>query len=166
MKKSLIFPILLIICCLHVSCERDDICSEAFQATPRLIIEFYDINEPDLLKEVVDLSVFAIEEEDTISYGTTNRIEVPLKTNQEFTRYAFIRQVDNEEFINVDEINFTYFTQDIYVNRACGYKTEFIDFQAIRLIEDDPTNNWMRSLNVQQTLIDNDQEEPHLYIFH
>jgi hypothetical protein len=149
-----------------MGCERDDICSSAFQVTPRLIIEFYDINETDVLKNVVGLSVFALGEEDTIEIGNTNRIEIPLRTNQQSTRYGFISQSDNEILSNLDEINFTYTTQDIYVNRACGYKTEFVDFQAIRIIETDAANNWLRSLNVQQTFIDNDQEETHLYIFH
>lgn len=165
MKPKLICT-LSIICCLFLGCERDDICSSAFQVTPKLIIGFYDINDPELEKNVVDLSVFAFGSEDTISIGNANRIEIPLRTNLESTRYGFIRQTTNEDFRNVDEINFTYVTRDIYVNRACGFKTEFADFQAVRIIEDDPTNNWMRSLNVQQTFIDNDQEEPHLFIFH
>lgn len=165
MKSKLIYT-LLIVSFLFLGCERDDICSEAFQVTPKLIIEFYDINDQEDPKNVADLSIFAIASEDTISFGNTNRIEIPLQTNQESTRYAFVRQATSEEFINLDEINFTYVTQDIYVNRACGYKTEFLDFQAVRIIEDNPDNNWMRSLNVQQTFINEDQDEPHLFIFH
>lgn len=165
MKSKLIYT-LLIVSFLFLGCERDDICSEAFQVTPKLIIEFYDINDQEDPKNVADLSIFAVGSEDTISFGNTNRIEIPLQTNQESTRYAFVRQATSEEFINLDEINFTYVTQDIYVNRACGYKTEFLDFQAVRIIEDNPENNWMRSLNVQQTFINEDQDEPHLFIFH
>ncbi|GGE29898.1 DUF6452 family protein [Psychroflexus planctonicus] len=164
--KSKLFYTLLIVSFLFLGCERDDICSEAFQVTPKLIIEFYDINDQEDPKNVADLSIFAIGSEDTISFGNTNRIEIPLQTNQESTRYAFVRQATSEDFINLDEINFTYVTQDIYVNRACGYKTEFLDFQAVRIIEDNPENNWMRSLNVQQTFINEDQDEPHLFIFH
>lgn len=167
MKKTILAPLICFFCFLHVSCERDDICSEAFQVTPRLIIEFYDINEPEVTKSVPDLSVFAIGgEEDTINIGTVSRIEIPLRTNQENTRYGFIQHTNNENLINIDEINFNYVTQDFYVNRACGFKTEFIDFQALRVIEENPQDNWMRSLNVQKTVIDNDLEEPHLFIFH
>lgn len=165
MKTTIQFLTILLTSLLVVSCERDDICSEAFQVTPRLIIEFYDINEPEVPKTVNDLSVF-VAGEDTIAIGNADRIEVPLKTNQQSTRYQFIRLSNNEEFINADEINFTYATRDVYVNRACGYKTVFLDFQANRIIEENPLNNWLRSLQVQQNTIDNDQDEAHLFIFH
>ena len=148
-----------------LGCDRVDICSEAQQVTPRLIIEFYDINEPETLKAVPDLAIFS-SGEDTLLLGTIDRIEIPLRTSQESTRYSFVRLATNEEFVNIDEVNFTYITQDVYVNRACGFKTEFIDFQAIRIIEQNQENNWLRSLTVQQTLINNDQEEAHLFIFH
>ena len=164
-KKLFIFSTL---CFLFLRCERDDICSEAFQVTPQLIIEFYDINETESNKNVSDLSIVAFGEEDTLDLGTTNRIEIPLRTDQESTRYSFIRLANNEEFINVDEINFSYANREVYVNRACGFKSEFLDFRAFRVIEDNPENNWMRSLSVQQTQIENDQNEDqvHLFIFH
>lgn len=166
MKKMLLVFLSVSISLCFWGCERDDICSAAFQVTPRLIIEFYDINEPELPKTVNDLSVF-VAGKDTISLGNVDRIAIPLRTNQQSTRYNFIRLANNEEFRNIDEINFTYATRDLYVNRACGYKTEFIDFQALRIIEGNQENNWLRSLEVQQSVIltDND-EDAHLFIFH
>lgn len=158
--------VLILMVSSFLACERDDICSEAIQATPRLIIEFYDINEPESPKTVNDLSVF-VTGEDTISLGNVDRIAIPLQTNQQSTRYNFIRLANNEEFANTDEINFTYATRDRYVNRACGFISEFVDFQAIRIIEENQENNWLRSLQVQQNLITSDNEEDvHLFIFH
>lgn len=163
-------PFLVFICCSYLfwGCERDDICSEAFQVTPRLIIEFYDINETETLKNVSDLSIVAFGEEDTIDIGTVNKISIPLRTDQESTRYSFIRSASNDEFINADELNFIYANRNVYVNRACGFKNEFLDFQAFRILEDNPENNWIRSLEIIQTSIENDQQEEdtHLFIFH
>ncbi|MBV7270336.1 DUF6452 family protein [Winogradskyella luteola] len=43
------------------SCERDDICAESTSTTPRLIIEFYDVDSPEDLKNVPRISVYGEE---------------------------------------------------------------------------------------------------------
>ena len=37
------------------SCEKDDICSDTTQTTPRLVIEFYDLSSPDEILAVPGL---------------------------------------------------------------------------------------------------------------
>ena len=51
-----IFPLLLTL----LYCESDDICPETTPTTPRIIITFYDINNPDEKKTVESLAVYAI----------------------------------------------------------------------------------------------------------
>ncbi|WP_340155730.1 DUF6452 family protein [uncultured Winogradskyella sp.] len=55
--KNIKFVVLLIAIAL-INCERDDICSYTTSTTPRLIIEFYDTDEPDDLKNVPRLTVY------------------------------------------------------------------------------------------------------------
>ena len=49
--KQFIYLFLIVI----FSCEKDDICSETTQTTPRLVIEFYDLQAPDELLAVPGL---------------------------------------------------------------------------------------------------------------
>lgn len=55
--KNIKFVILLIAVSL-INCERDDICAYTTSTTPRLIIEFYDSDSPDDLKDVPRLTVY------------------------------------------------------------------------------------------------------------
>lgn len=55
--KNIKFVVLLIAVSL-INCERDDICAFTTSTTPRLIIEFYDTDEPDDLKNVPRLTVY------------------------------------------------------------------------------------------------------------
>ena len=49
--KQFIYLFLIVI----LSCEKDDICPETTQTTPRLVIEFYDLTNPDVLLQVPGL---------------------------------------------------------------------------------------------------------------
>ncbi|MDD5151653.1 MAG: hypothetical protein PHC28_14440, partial [Flavobacterium sp.] len=55
MKKIII--LLLIATFSFSSCEKDDICDANTSTTPRLVIDFYDITTPSLLKKVTNLKV-------------------------------------------------------------------------------------------------------------
>lgn len=54
MKK---FIIILIATATIYNCESDDICPESTLTTPRMIITFYDVNNPEERKNV-ELEVF------------------------------------------------------------------------------------------------------------
>jgi len=56
MKKLNI--LILIVAMGFIACERDDICAEGTSTTPRLIIEFYDSEDPENLQSVTRLSVY------------------------------------------------------------------------------------------------------------
>ncbi|NRD22589.1 hypothetical protein HNV10_05015 [Winogradskyella litoriviva] len=55
--KNIKFIILFIAISL-INCERDDICAYTTSTTPRLIIGFYDTDNPDDLKDVPKLTVY------------------------------------------------------------------------------------------------------------
>jgi hypothetical protein len=54
---------------LIFSCEKDDICLEGTQGTPRLIIKFYDAENPEVLKTVSGLQVRALSIDSIIPLG-------------------------------------------------------------------------------------------------
>ncbi|NGZ89848.1 DUF6452 family protein [Psychroflexus maritimus] len=165
MKIKNIRFILVVVLVSFWACERDDICGEEQQATPRLIIEFYDINEPDELKPVTDLAFFADGDSDTLlAPGAITDIVLPLRTSANQTNF-FLTQFATSEAPNTDELRLNYARRNVYMNRACGYKVEFIDFQARRIVEETPNINWIRSVSVQETVIE-DEEVVHLHIFH
>ncbi|OXA76092.1 hypothetical protein SAMN05444397_101417 [Flavobacterium aquidurense] len=139
MKKIISF--LLVFTFGLSSCEKDDICDPDTPTTPRLVITFYDINNPTLLKNVTNLKVIGQDKsevnggiifnesgDETTKYlANGSTISIPLKTNAESTTFTFISdsQNPNPAAINKDAIRFNYTHQDIYVSRACGFKTTF-----------------------------------------
>jgi hypothetical protein len=166
MKKSIAkYHFLVFIFFLFLSCERDDICPEATPTTPFLIIEFFDVSAPDENKNVQGLSYIAEGREDTINLGITDSILIPLNTNLNSTTFTFIRNTDNEEFTNADDVEFIYEVNEVYINRSCGFKAVYRSLSAIRQIEDPPSDNWIRSVTVEQMNVENEQNT-HVSILH
>jgi len=95
MKKHLILALIVAIICTS-SCQRDDICPETTQTTPKLVIEFFDINNPEQLKSVPRLNVKAEGEENFFFETSENvsTITIPLRTTENFTNYTFVRNND------------------------------------------------------------------------
>ena len=59
--------LVIIICSITIiSCEKDDICSESTLTTPRLIITFKDVTDPEQSKAVESLGVYAIVNDEMI----------------------------------------------------------------------------------------------------
>lgn len=150
------------------ACEKDDICPPGTPTTPRLIIQFFDNEEPEENKAVVDLSFVVEGSTDTIALstsGATDSIALPLNTNANTARFQLIRNTGDEQFENADEIEFDYQVDDIYINRSCGFKAIFSDLSATRIPENPITNNWIRSISVEQLDVKNEQIT-HVFILH
>jgi len=134
MKK--IYTSLLIVLLILSGCEKDDICAD--ETTPRLIIEFYDLSNPANLKNVLNLKVKAegatdyiifnkslpIDDEDRYLFSG-NKLELPLKINDSITKYRLILNSTSTANANEDCLQFNYTPQNIFVSRACGFKTIF-----------------------------------------
>lgn len=167
MRKLKIFAIALLLANSFWSCEKDDICPEGTPTTPQVVIEFYDAANPENLKNV-NLRVVSPgfpEDTETNVHPGVSKIKVPLKTNEDETVLQFIQNGDDSDSINdnTDVLTFNYSRTDIYVSRACGYKTVF------QLNEGSPTltndgSNWISSLNVTQSNIQY-ENETHIKIY-
>ena len=176
--KILIIPILLIVI-LSISCERDDICPDSSPTTPSVIIDIYDFENQESNKNVFGLLVAGIDNDFILSgYNivTTDELVLPLKTDDNTTQYVLIKDAsinDNgtpndstDDFYdgNNDVITINYSREEVYVSRACGYKTIF---KNVTLTIEDDGDNWILSqqpLNSNQSV--EDETTAHFNIYH
>jgi hypothetical protein len=171
MKK--IFALVVLVISLS-SCEKDDICVD--ETTPRLIIEFYDITNPSALKSVVNLTVKGEGASDFMVFNSAlletdpnrylfngNKLALPLKIDGTTTKYNLVLNSTSATASNEDILEFNYTTDNVFVSRACGYKTIFqLDSPGAVIVTDNelPTSFWIQqnSINIQNYSIITENE--------
>ena len=165
MVKRIIILILIIFA--FKGCTKDDICPDGEATTPNLIITFNDIANPVNLKKVNLLSVLtnSIDSTEVVKFANTDSILVPLNTNSDTTSYLFKRSVitGQDTVNNIDKIMFIYSRANDYVNRACGFKTEFENLNAA--LELEGNENWIKGENVIRQTV-NDENSAHVTVLH
>jgi hypothetical protein len=155
-------------------CEKDDICDANTLTTSRLVITFYDLNNPSATKNVSNLKIIGEGMTEGISYqGSTvingNTVALPLKTDADLSSFRFILNFGNSNpiVVNEDIISFNYLRENIFVSRACGFKTTYIlDPQTPFVHTDGPTGDqkWIQYIAVKNSTINN-ENETHLEIY-
>ena len=171
--------LLLLIANSFWSCEKDDICSEETLTTPSVIVEFYDKDNRTVLKPVSNFrySVGGAEA-DTLpnppSSSALERIEVPLRTDTTATQWYFrlSTPITNGVNLNTDIVTFNYTANEIYVSRACGYRSTFTlnpdsDETPNPFVEDIPEQDglWIRDISLEQPNVEN-ENEVHVKIYY
>jgi len=176
-KYALPFFTISFICLF--SCERDDICSAVTSTTPNAIITFYDVSNIETLKSVTGLRIIGDGQEEalpTVNVVTTDSIAIPLRTNMNSSIYTFHKDYtfddngtpdDSSDDViggNPDTVTITYAPDEIFVSRACGYKTIFRNFSIE--VEDDG-DNWIQTiLNVTDNITIENENQAHINIRH
>lgn len=178
MKKRFL---LLFLVGLFMACEKDDICSGTTPTTPRLVISFFD-TETTLPRNVKNLKVIGTEMEEGVILtpaatgdarflSNANTISIPLRTLRENTEYRFIYNFgdSNPNSVKTDTIAIHYTTRDIYVSRACGYKTLFTLISPGGNTDPIELNNgkagtWIDNFEILQSNIET-EDETHIKIF-
>ena len=135
------------------SCEKDDLCDPSLSVTPRLIITFVDITDPEERKTVDELQLKEIGASGFApldSSGSTlltdeDSIAVPLRTDNNRTSYDFYRE--DATGINIDNIDFNYTLEEIYINRACGFKVTYNNLGFVQNPES-TGQEWIRNVRV------------------
>ena len=89
MKK---FFIVLIATVTTYNCESDDLCPESTLTTPRMIITFYDVNNPEERKNVESLGVYIIKNSEftlinEINGINTDSIAIPLRDDESVSNF-------------------------------------------------------------------------------
>ena len=136
MKKILAF--LMILGFASSSCEPDDICDPNTPTTPRMLIQFFDINNPTVKKSVTNLKVIGEGMTEGVIFNPSasgdqryvtsgDNILLPLNTETDHVKYKFILNYGdrNPLLTNEDNLEFNYTRENHYVSRACGFKTIF-----------------------------------------
>ena len=175
MKKILLMFVLII---SFSACEKDDICTD--ETTPRLIVEFYDISNNATIKNVLNLKVKefgtndfmvfdpTLEEDDEDRYlFNGSKLELPLKLAATSTKYSLILNSTGTT-PNEDVLEFVYTPENVYVSRACGYKTIFeLNPTPNGVIKSDvttPESFWIQDFNILTTTIDT-ENETHIKVY-
>ncbi|EGV43940.1 hypothetical protein BZARG_2349 [Bizionia argentinensis JUB59] len=180
MKKTVALLILLV--SIAFSCERDDICTLDTPTTPRITIEFFDIQNPEQQnpKNVFKCRVQGIGNDEALPEldGASPKqiILLPLKTTETSTQYSIYSNYalnnnntpndpsDDYPTGNEDIITISYVPEEVYVSRACGFKTVF---KNITITVETDTDNWIeiiQSVNDNQIL--ENEETANFSIFH
>lgn len=154
-------------------CQRDDICTEATETTPLLIISFFDFAEPDRPRSPNNLTITDTERDSILLYRIgLDSIAVPLKTDQDLTEYAFTinaPEIDDDDddpgplIPETDTLTFSYARDEIYVNRACAFKVNFLDLKTT--LEAGENGGWIENVIIEQTEVE-DETQRHISIFY
>jgi hypothetical protein len=163
MKKILFGLFTLLFALAFFNSEKDDICEDGTPTTPRMIIEFYDNNNPTNKKTVTDLKVTANGMTTSIDYTGISKIELPLKVNENTVSYSFVLNSASTTLALEDKIDINYTRKDVYISRACGYKTVF-NLNSPNGMTLSTPKNWIQEIAVQKTTIEN-ENETHVKIF-
>lgn len=165
--KKILFGLFSILFALTIfNCEKDDICEEGTPTTPRLIVEFYDNNNPTVKKNVTNLAVVGENMTDSLKFNGVSKIEIPLKNNANNSNFSFVFDSanSNTSLINNDNVEVNYLRNDVFISRACGYKTVF-ELDNSNGMEFTPdSNNWIKEIAIQNHNILN-ENEVHVKIF-
>lgn len=171
MKKTITLIAFLL---LALSCEKDDICTNADADTAKLVIRFYDITSPETPKAVTDLLIVGDGNSLGYSFETTDSIAIPLRILTNNTTYRLIKDYavdDNgtptdtaDDFAtgNEDEIIINYENEELYISKACGFKNVFND---VTMGLPDDGDKWILNGTVITNIIEN-SNNAHVHIFH
>ena len=164
MIKRIVFSFTLLL--VFAGCTRDDICPEETATTPLLQIQFKDISDRTESKTVTALRVL-INDADTLEVylgESDTLVGIPLNTLASISSFQLISDSGDDTTANTDIITFQYSTEDIYVNRACAFKTIYNDLEA-DVETETGSNNWILDYTLLKTTIE-DETDAHLTIFH
>lgn len=179
MKLKKIF--LLIFFLSLIGCEKDDVCDATTSTTPRLVISFYDYANQANPRNVTNLKVIGhlmttaivltpTATDDSKYLSNANKIAIPLHTDANLTQFEFVLNATTDLTKATDILLFNYSKTDIFVSRACGFKTVF-DLSETNLpsivINNEPTKNagnWIKKIELVQPKITT-ENETHLKIF-
>ncbi|MAM19295.1 MAG: DUF6452 family protein [Bacteroidota bacterium] len=183
--KKYSFGFLIVGLLVLLGCQRDDLCPGSTNTTPLLIIRFYDFEAPDEPTPPQNLSIAEIPETETdsLSWATyvddegntvtlrrrsQDSIAIPLRTDQNLTRFYFIldTEIDENGVVtsgNADTLTFSYDLQEEYLNRACSFRRKFINLKVNRTAEEDG-QNWIREINIEENNVE-DENQAHVSIY-
>ncbi|MEW4922738.1 DUF6452 family protein [Algibacter sp. 2305UL17-15] len=179
MKYIKIAIVVFVIGGIYLSCERDDLCPETTQTTAKLVMGIFDVAIPDDSKNVFGLRIQGVDNDDVLegyNVVTTNSLILPLRTDANETKFKLHQNYaidDNgtpndpdDDFAtgNEDIITITYIKEDVFVSRACGYRTIFSN---VGISIENDGDNWIQLIQAENDnqIVEN-ETEAHFKLFH
>ena len=85
---------------------------------------------------------------------------MPLRTSADLTSLHFIQNGSDADTTNdnIDLLTFNYVRNDVYISRACGYKTVFFLDATNPIALTTDGNNWIQNIEVVQPNIVTENE--------
>ncbi len=168
MKNILTFIFLFVLIVFQPACERDDICLE--DTTPKLILRFYNNQNPTQLRSVSNLKVNILGTDGEYVNGTisslTDSIAIPLRVEENSTRIVLTLTGDEVAGTedNPDTIALIYSQEDIFVSRSCGFKTIYKDTEISLTADGD---NWIKAVETKTDPFQiTDESTAHVKMYH
>ena len=124
-----------------------------------MIILFKDHENPQTKKGVSELLIRGLGQVDNLAVYSGDSIAIPLRNNYEFTQFEFTLNTSSPTLSDSLQINHRQF--DTYINRACGYKSNFVS--RILSTKTHPKKGWVKRIEkIRDTLSD---EKVHIWLF-
>ena len=133
---------------ITIGCEKDDICIEGSENTNRITIGFIDYEN----KNEIGISLNSIKGVglDSIIEGFSgNNLKLPLMVNSNRTQYIF------EHNETVDTVNIHHKTVHKYLNRSCGFISNFIIKSDTEISKN---HGWIREVSILNDSIFNEEK--------
>jgi hypothetical protein len=163
MKK--IFLLLVLFSLL--GCEKDDICDENTATTPLLVLEFFRADNPTIIQNVTSLKITANGQSEFGTFSGVSKIKLPLNTVADLTKYKLTLNSSSTTAINTDYLQFNYARNEVFVSRACGFKTTYTLNATGGVVRTDETpadTTWITSFTILTSNIEK-SNETHIKIF-
>jgi len=158
---NIIFGLFFI--CFLINCERDDICLETTFGSPNFIILLLDLENNKTRKNPAGFLIRAIGSDNVLTPYFNDSIVLPLNTKEKISQFEFILNFGNENE-NIDTLQINYKRIDKYINRACGYRSNFILEQSPATLLN-PGDDWIKGFIILKDTI-SDETTAHLGILH
>lgn len=150
------------------SCEKDDICDATTASTPRIVIEFYNTATTPIVRNVTNLKVVGEGIANYYLFNTVSKIKLPLKTSADVTKFSFIINSTDSATQNEDLIELNYTRKNVFISRACGFKTlYYLNATNPLLLTDSVVNdgNWIQNITIETSNIET-ENETHIKIYY
>lgn len=148
-------------------CEKDDICVDG--DTPLLIIKFFNDENPEETKNVNQLRVIGLGQDEAVDTftdrSTLDSIAIPLRPGETQTTFILIldsADEDDMETGNRDTVRFDYATREVFISRACGFVAQYENLESEW---QQGSENWIRNIEVENASVQN-LDSTHVSIFH
>ena len=124
------YLVLFLIILTTYNCESDDICPESTLTTPRLIVTFYDEENPEERKNIESLGVYIVKNNELMLISeingiNTDSIAIPLRDDESVSNFKFCKDFSDDVTVIPSGLpNHVYFDYEInetFISRACGF---------------------------------------------